>query len=123
MTFGYAGAFPDRFRRALFLADWQNGRILIADLIPDCASYRCSYELFLEGGPLNVCDMAFGPDGALYFITGGRGSQSGLYRVTATGKTSADSGPAASVTEAAQARDARKIRRELETYHGGRQAE
>ena len=30
---------------------------------------------------------AFGKDGAMYFITGGRGTQSGLYRVTYTGET------------------------------------
>ncbi len=32
---------------------------------------------FVEGRPLNVTDIDFGPDGAMYFITGGRDTQSG----------------------------------------------
>ncbi|HAH47815.1 MAG TPA: hypothetical protein DCM07_23765, partial [Planctomycetaceae bacterium] len=70
MVFGTDGSFPARFQQALYIADWQNGRILLVDLIPQGATYTCQYEVFLEGGPLNVCDMQFGPDGALYFITG-----------------------------------------------------
>lgn len=81
LTFGYSSHWPDRFRRALFMADWQLGRIFSVDLDVDGASYQAEASVFVEGGPLNVCDMSFGPDGALYFITGGRGSQSGLYRV------------------------------------------
>jgi putative heme-binding domain-containing protein len=38
--------------------------------------------LFLKGRPLNVTGLDFGPDGAMYFTTGGRRTQSGLYRVT-----------------------------------------
>ncbi len=82
MVFGTHSRFPPRYRDALFMADWQNGRILLVDVHPVGASYSATYEVFVEGGPLNVCDLEFGPDGALYFITGGRGSQSGLYRVT-----------------------------------------
>ena len=81
IVFGADSRFPARFRQALFMADWQNGRIYSVHLTPVGTSYECEYELFLEGGPLNVCDLAWGPDGWLYFITGGRGSQSGLYRV------------------------------------------
>src|SRR5207249_11666757 len=31
--------------------------------------------------PVNVAGLAVGPDGALYFTMGGRGSQGGLYRI------------------------------------------
>ena len=31
---------------------------------------------------MNVTDLAVGPDGALYFTMGGRGSQGGVYRIT-----------------------------------------
>ena len=34
------------------------------------------------GEPLNVTDLDVGPDGWLYFATGGRGTSGGLYRVT-----------------------------------------
>jgi putative heme-binding domain-containing protein len=114
--------WPERYREALFMADWQNGRILLTDLIPHGASYRAETELFLEGGPLNVCDLRFGPDGALYFITGGRGSQSGLYRVTMTSeKEAATAEQNSSVEEREGAveagRQARQTRHRLEEYH------
>ncbi|WP_289452051.1 hypothetical protein, partial [Klebsiella pneumoniae] len=73
MIFGDASQFPPKMRDRLFMADWQHGRILSATLTPDGGSYRAEAEVFAEGGPLNVCDLLFGPDGALYFITGGRG--------------------------------------------------
>ncbi len=82
LTSGHTLDWPKRFQQGMYAADWQNGRILLVDLIPVGASYRGEYELFLEGAPLNICDMEVGADGNLYFITGGRGSQSGLYRVT-----------------------------------------
>ena len=78
---GHTLDWPKRFQQGMYAADWQNGRILLVDLIPVGASYRGEYELFLEGAPLNICDMEVSSDGNLYFITGGRGSQSGLYRV------------------------------------------
>lgn len=117
MVFGTESRFPARSQQALYIADWQNGRILLVDLIPDGASYQCRYEVFLEGGPLNVCDMQFGPDGALYFITGGRGSQSGLYRVTPKPDGQFKS-EAPNVDEKTRklARAARLLRRQIEQY-------
>ena len=44
--------------------------------------------LSLQGRPFNVTDFAFGPDGEMYLTTGGRGSQSGLYRVRWVGSGS-----------------------------------
>jgi len=125
MVFGGASNWPERYRQALFLADWQFGRVLLVDLDPRGASYDGSADWFLEGAPLNVCDMAFGRDGALYFITGGRGSQSGLYRVTWDGSSaSANTLPVDSVTSADSrtgelptAEQSREIRRRLEVYH------
>lgn len=120
VVFGRRGSFPGRWRDALFMADWQHGRILAAWFTPDGASYSATDELFAEGSPMNVCDMAFGPDGALWFITGGRGSQSGLYRVSFTGDAAAvPAAPAVDPALAAAAREARRRRRELEALHGG----
>lgn len=117
MVFGTDSSFPPRFQQAMYIADWQNGRILLVDLIPSGATYSCQYEVFLEGGPLNVCDMQFGPDGALYFITGGRGSQSGLYRVTSlSGQKTKSKPPQISKQVLRQAATARQIRRDLEQY-------
>jgi putative heme-binding domain-containing protein len=74
--------FPRRFHNALFLADWSEGRILAVTLKPDGASYSANSEVFLSGSPLNVTDVDVGPEGALYFITGGRGTSGGVYRVS-----------------------------------------
>ncbi|MCA9060455.1 MAG: PQQ-dependent sugar dehydrogenase, partial [Planctomycetaceae bacterium] len=123
LTFATDSQFPEPYRSSLFMADWQNGRILRVTLTPRGASWSATSDLFLEGAPLNVCDITFGPDGAMYFITGGRGSQSGLYRVTWTG-TDADlpmppaAEPVVSETSLAAAREARALRHELERFHG-----
>lgn len=78
--------FPVRFHNALFACDWSQGRILVIRIRPQGASYRAQAEVFLEGRPLNATDLAVGPDGWLYFCTGGRGSEGGLYRVVWTGR-------------------------------------
>jgi putative heme-binding domain-containing protein len=114
LAFGTTSRFPEPFRSGLFMADWQHGRILVVTLSPSGASYTATDAVFAEGAPLNVCDMEFGPDGALYFLTGGRGSQSGLYRITATATAST---PTAAVDATAAA--ARARRRALERYHTG----
>ena len=77
-------AFAGRDRAALFVADWAYGRILAVDLQPRGTSWGGSVRPFVSGQPLPVTDLAAGPDGALYFLTGGRGAQSGLYRVRPT---------------------------------------
>ncbi|MCB1209468.1 MAG: hypothetical protein KDK97_09085, partial [Verrucomicrobiales bacterium] len=79
--FGYGSAFPERYQEALFLFDWSYGRIIAVHLTPNGKSYAGEQETFISGRPLNVTDGAIGPDGALWFTTGGRGTQSGLYRV------------------------------------------
>lgn len=118
MLFGTKSRFPDRFKKAMFIADWQNGRILLVDLIPVGATYSAQSEVFVEGGPLNVCDMQFGPDGALYFITGGRGSQSGLYRVSATaGQKTNSNAPEIDPQTKSKTLAARKLRRKIEQFH------
>jgi putative heme-binding domain-containing protein len=120
VVFGRRGTFPGKWRDALYMADWQHGRILAAWFTPDGATYTGTDELFAEGSPMNVCDMQFGPDGALWFITGGRGSQSGLYRVSFTGDEAAvPPSPSLDLAVAAAAKAARARRRELEAFHGG----
>ncbi|RLS29378.1 MAG: hypothetical protein DWH79_12390 [Planctomycetota bacterium] len=120
VVFGRRGTFPGKWRDALYMADWQHGRILAAWFTPDGASYTATDELFAEGGPMNVCDMQFGPDGNLWFITGGRGSQSGLYRVSFRGDAAAvPPGPVVEPAVAAAAKAARSRRHELEAFHGG----
>lgn len=81
--FGYGSDFPQKYREALYILDWSYGRIIAVHLKHSGATYSAEQETFISGRPLNVTDGCVGPDGAMWFITGGRGTQSGLYRVAA----------------------------------------
>ncbi|NND95867.1 MAG: c-type cytochrome [Pirellulaceae bacterium] len=115
--------FPVRYQNTMFLADWSEGRILNVRLRPRGAGYVADSEVFLQGQPLNVTDIEVGPDGALYFCTGGRGTAGGVYRVIYKGEVpdrikKLGSGIAAAVRqpqiESAWSRQAiAKIKREL----------
>jgi putative heme-binding domain-containing protein len=73
--------FPRRYHNCLFTADWSQGKILAVRLKKNGASYTATTEVFVEGNPLNATDLDIGPDGWLYFCTGGRGTGGGVYRV------------------------------------------
>lgn len=88
MVFGTDAKFPLKYRNALYILDWTFGRIYALHLQPDGSSYRANRETFVSGKPLPLTDAAIGPDGAMYFITGGRRLQSGLYRVSYNGTDS-----------------------------------
>lgn len=79
-------AFPIRYQNTMFLADWSEGRILNVRLKPRGASFVADSEVFLQGQPLNVTDLEVGPDGGLYFCTGGRSTAGGVYRVIYKGE-------------------------------------
>ena len=78
--------FPIRFHQSLFLGDWTNGRIFNVKLQADGASYRADVSTFFEAAGLTITDIAVGPDGALYFCTGGRGTEGGVYRIAWKGE-------------------------------------
>lgn len=104
--------FPERYRKALYAFDWSYGVIYNIFLEPQGASYTATREEFLSGIPLPLTDGVIGPDGALYFLAGGRGLQSDLYRVTYTGDEPVDTelSPMPITPE-------NELRRELEAYH------
>jgi putative heme-binding domain-containing protein len=78
--------FPRRYHDALFVGDWAGGRILVVRMRPQGGGYSADVETFVSGRPLNVTDVVVGPDGALYFCTGGRDTSGGIYRVVWNGK-------------------------------------
>lgn len=80
-------AFPEKYHGAMFGCDWATGHIYAMKLERAGATYRAKSEVFVAGRPLNVTDVAVGPHGALYFCTGGRGTDGGIYRVRWTGAT------------------------------------
>ncbi|OAI53672.1 hypothetical protein AYO47_04215 [Planctomyces sp. SCGC AG-212-M04] len=87
---GTATRFPRDYKRALYILDWAYGRIIAVNLAPRGAGYRAQAETFLQGKPLNVTDLAVGPEGDMYLVTGGRKTQSALYRIRYTGQAVAN---------------------------------
>lgn len=85
VKFGTRSNFPDKYKQALFILDWAYGRILAVHMIPRGAGYLMRGETFLKGRPLNVTDLDFAPDGSMYLVTGGRKTQSALYRIRYVG--------------------------------------
>jgi putative heme-binding domain-containing protein len=82
--------FPKKFQGALFVGDWALGQIHAVQLTRSGASYTAHISTILKGRPLNVTDLAVGPDGALYFCTGGRGTDGGVYRLKWKGNVPAE---------------------------------
>jgi putative heme-binding domain-containing protein len=78
-------AFPARYHRAIFTADWSEGRIMAVQ-VDTLDRGKVRAEDFVVGTPMNVTDVEVGPDGAIYFCCGGRGTEGGIYRVRWQGK-------------------------------------
>ena len=112
-VFGYGAKFPAKYQNAFFILDWSWGKIHAVHLEPDGSSYTGTKETFITGSPLPVTDIIIHPkDGAMYFTTGGRKVQSGVYRVTYNGKEST-----ADAVKRTPGHD-RNLRRKLERFHG-----
>jgi putative heme-binding domain-containing protein len=77
-------AFPARYRGCVFMGDWSLGVIYAVFPQKHGASYKAKVERFCVGAPMNVTDLGVGPDGALYFTLGGRGTEGGVYRIVST---------------------------------------
>ena len=113
LIYGGNARFPKKYRKAMFAFDWSFGIIYAVYNEPDGASYKTTGEEFISGAPLPLTDGTIGPDGALYFLTGGRRLESDLYRVY-YGDNSLTNEPLP-VTEIT---NAVKTRRQLEAFHG-----
>jgi putative heme-binding domain-containing protein len=121
VKFGTKSNFPEKYQRAFFAMDWTFGRIIAVHLTPKGSSYTATFEDFVKGKGLPVTDLEFGPDGAMYFTVGGRGTQGGLYRVSYVGasdKVMPASAQKATAAVDAEAAKARTLRRHLEVFHG-----
>jgi putative heme-binding domain-containing protein len=115
VVFGAGAKFPTKYQDAMFALDWTFGTIYAVHLTPSGSTYAAVTEEFVSGAPLPVTDAIVGNDGALYFTTGGRGTQSALYRITYTGNESTAAPTGDGPPDAAEAR---KTRRGLEAFHG-----
>ncbi len=119
VTFGYGAKFPAKYQDAFYILDWSWGKLYAVHLQPDGSSYTATREEFLSGAPLPLTDAIIHPgDGAMYFAIGGRKVQSGLYRVTYTGKESTALVPPRTTTAQSKEAGARALRHSLEAFHG-----
>jgi putative heme-binding domain-containing protein len=113
VMFGTGANFPEKYQKALYAFDWSFGIIYAFDLKPNGATYEATAEEFISGSPLPLTDGTIGPDGAMYFMTGGRRLESDLYRVYYDGEIEKDIRP----LQAADLPAENKLRRELEEFH------
>ena len=115
IVFGTGAKFPAKYQRALFLCDWSYGLIYAVHMTPSGSSYTATAEQFATAAPFAVTDMVVNPhDGALYVTVGGRGTQSGLYRITYQGSESTEMVPFEPNPEGGKERS---LRRKLENHH------
>jgi len=110
---GLSAHFPEKYRKSLFAFDWSFGIIYAIQLNPDGASYKANGEEFVSGSPLPLTDGTIGPDGSLYFLTGGRRLESDLYRVYY-----GDNSRHTEKLAVTALNEEQKILRKLEEYHG-----
>ncbi|NND98836.1 MAG: c-type cytochrome [Pirellulaceae bacterium] len=103
--------FPARYRHAMFMGDWAYGRILAVHLTPTGSTYQATFETFATGKPMAVTDLLVHSDGNLYFVIGGRNTQSGVYRIRYTAAIDSD----VSTKSSKGALAARQLRRQLES--------
>ena len=115
VVFGYGAKFPEKYQRALYVLDWTYGKIHAVHMIENGATYTGKFETFLAGRALPVSDVVIHPgDGAMYFVAGGRRSKSSLVRITYAGDQATDS-----VDLTPKHSPLRRLRKELESLHGG----
>jgi putative heme-binding domain-containing protein len=112
ISFGHHSMFPAEFQDKLFICDWTFGTIFTVEMQESGSSYTGTKTEFLHGSPLNIAAMRFGPDGAMYFLTGGRTTASRLYRIRHTGTQTAGT-PRTLLANS----ELRALRHSLEKFH------
>lgn len=93
MVSGAGAKFPAKYQKAIYALDWTFATIYAIHLTPDGGGYRAQREEFISGSGLPLTDAAIGKDGAMYFLTGGRRTESALWKVTYTGTESTAPAP------------------------------
>jgi putative heme-binding domain-containing protein len=106
--------FPAKYKNTLLAFDWSFGIVHAIHLKPNGSSFTADREEFLSGVPLPLTDGVIGPDGALYFLTGGRRLESDMYRVYYTGNE-----PMVASAPTPPVNKENLVRRSLEKFHEG----
>ena len=108
---GLGAKFPAKYQKAIFINDWTYGTMYAIHLKQDGGTYTATKEEFVSGKPLPLTDVMIHPDGEMYFMVGGRKTQSALYRLEYVGKES--TAPA----KPDKLNPLLSLRRELERHH------
>jgi len=96
---GLGAKFPAKYQHAIYVADWTYGTMYVLHLKPQGGGYVAEKEEFVAGKPLPLTDMLIHPqDGAMYFLIGGRKTESALYRVSWDGGGDIAPAPAPALT-------------------------
>ena len=77
--------YPRKYHGSFLFGDWSRGRIYAGLLRRAGATYEENIEDLVVGRPINITDLEVGPDGFVYYTTGGRNTQGGLYRLSYKG--------------------------------------
>ncbi|MCK5945478.1 MAG: heme-binding protein, partial [Planctomycetes bacterium] len=113
ISFGHHSSWPSWFQDDLFVCDWTFGTIYTVELEEHGSTYKGTKRTFCSGEPLNISAMRFGPDGQMYFLTGGRNTDSKLYRIRYVGEPQPGDGRRLLANQGL-----RELRRSLERFHG-----
>ncbi|MDX1679264.1 MAG: c-type cytochrome [Akkermansiaceae bacterium] len=82
---GKGAKFPAKYQKAIYCFDWTFATIYAMHLSPDGSTYKAEIEEFVAGKKFPLTDAVIGKDGHMYFMTGGRKTESALWRVSYTG--------------------------------------
>jgi hypothetical protein len=84
MVSGLGAKFPSKYQKAVYALDWTFATMYAIHLTPDGAGYRAEREEFIAGQGLPLTDATIGKDGNMYFLTGGRRTESAMWRASPT---------------------------------------
>jgi putative heme-binding domain-containing protein len=98
VTFYNHEQFPTEYHDAFLMCDWSIGRIFALKLRRAGATFKADVEEFVTGKPLNVTDIGVAPDGSVFFCTGGRGTEGGIFRIRSTQAVSKGTSPVSSAS-------------------------
>ena len=105
---------PLKYKKSLLAFDWTFGIIHLIKLKPSGSTFVAEREEFLSGVPLPLTDGVIGPDGALYFMIGGRRLESDVYRVYYAGEEKVNDEKIEG-----EPNQLNLLRRSIEQYHAG----
>ncbi|MEY4611643.1 MAG: hypothetical protein RL246_1962 [Bacteroidota bacterium] len=106
--------FPAKYKKSLLAFDWTFGIGHLIKLKASGSTFLADREEFISGIPLPLTDGVIGPDGALYFMAGGRRLESDVYRVSYVGTEEASA-----KTLVGSPNPLNELRRKIEQFHQG----